>query len=177
MKYCAKCGTALPDDSEFCTNCGTAAASPTESVPQTEPTPPLQTKKVSPIPIIAAVLAVLLLIGAAFIIRTIVVNNAKEELQSTLLKDWSRIESGDSGSLYRLELDFSYDTIEYIFDGSFFVREICTYDYEILSGKTIRVNDYDTVYTIKFNDDRTMMTITPALTSSDASENWFCHDD
>ena len=47
----------------------------------------------------------------------------------------------------------------------------------MISGNKLKIDGRDTVYTVEFNDDKTMMTITPALTSTDAYENWFHHDD
>lgn len=164
--YCSACGTALPDDSEFCTNCG---AKILRAVPASESeAKPRGTKK--NIAIIAA--CAVLVVGV-----WLIVNQArKANLREQLMRDWSRVENSN-GTYYTLELDFSDDSIEYNFDSYFIDRTIETYSYEVISGNRIRIDDRDTLYTIEFNDDKTMMTITPAITSSDASENWFHHDD
>ena len=44
-------------------------------------------------------------------------------------------------------------------------------------GNEVMVPDHgNAVYTITFSDDKTMMTITPAMTSTDSVEYWFNFD-
>lgn len=126
------------------------------------------------------ILAIVLPCVAVFIVIAILLSsfiskgNEKAQLQEQLLRDWSRVESND-GTYYTLRLDFDDDEIEYIFDSTYVDRTIATYDYEVVSGDTIKVEGFGTVK-IKFNDDKTMMTFTPSITDTEASENWFNFD-
>jgi hypothetical protein len=46
-------------------------------------------------------------------------------------------------------------------------------DYKIITPNKIKVDSSGKVYTLEFNKDKTMMTITPALTSIFDSECWY----
>lgn len=164
--FCSKCGTQLPQDSEYCVNCGDKILKEIVE-PQTK-------KKLSGIKKIVVIFAVCLVIvvGAWLLITQI----GKANLQKQLMKDWETVEVND-GSYYTLVLDFSEDEIEYSFESFYFDTTIATYKYNVISGNKFKVDSRDTVYTVEFNDDKSMMTITPALTSTDSSENWFCLDD
>ena len=111
--YCSRCGTALPDDSDFCTSCG-AKILKEVSIPEATETKPkikLDGKKKT-----LAIVAVCIVfaLGVWIIISQI----SKSNLHKELMRDWSRVESS-GGSYYTLELDFSEDEIEYIFDSFF----------------------------------------------------------
>lgn len=167
--YCSRCGTALPDDSDFCTSCGAKILKEVSIPEATETKPKIKfdgKKKTLAIVAVCIVFA----LGVWIIISQI----SKSNLHKELMRDWSRVESS-GGSYYTLELDFSEDEIEYIFDSFFYDDTIATFDYKVISGNQIKIDARDTIYTIEFNDDKTMMTITPALTSADSSENWFHH--
>lgn len=134
-----------------------------------QPVQPPKKKKTGAIVAIAVsvVLAIIIgIVGIAFAVE----EAAKDELQSQLLRDWSRVESGNS-IYYTLELDFTHSTITYDFDSYYVDKTIAVYNYEVISGDQIKVDG--TVYTITFNDEKTMMTMRPALTNSDSYENWF----
>lgn len=115
----------------------------------------------------AAVFTVIIVLLASFIIKS----SEKAELQEKLLRDWSRVEYND-GVYYTLILDFSEDEIEYNFDSTYIDRQIATYEYEVISGDTIEVENFGEIK-ITFNDDETMMTFTPSLTDTEYSQNWF----
>ena len=118
------------------------------------------------IAIIASCMVVVLV--ACFIINGIAKTNLKKEL----MRDWENVE-GSSGSYYTLKLDFSEDKIKYIFDSYYIYDTIATYKYTVISGNKFKIDGEDTVYSVEFNKDKTMMTIRPALTSSDSVEYWF----
>lgn len=135
-----------------------------------QPEPPKK-KRLFWIPIVAGAVVLTILIAiVGFVVPAVKEEEAKELLQDRLLYDWSRVESKDS-LYYNLVLDFSYSTITYDFESTYYDSNLYTYTYEVVSGDQIKVDG--SLYTIEFNDDVTMMTITPALTSTDASENWF----
>ncbi len=164
--YCSKCGAVLKDDDNFCTSCGT----PVLKAPNmsNNPETPAKKKDSNKKAIIIAAVCVAFVIVCGLIISQV----GKASLKKELMRDWSRVESND-GSYYTLELDFSEDEIEYDFNSSYFDKNIYTYEYKVVSRNKIKIEDYDEVFEIEFNDDKTMMIVTPAITSSDSSENWF----
>ena len=102
---------------------------------------------------------------------------SKQKTKELLLRDWERVEVGETDTYYTLELDFSDDTIKYNFH-SFYAwldTTIAEFDYKIISANKLEIDN--DIYEIEFNDDNTMMTITPSLTDSELSENWFYHED
>lgn len=167
--YCRNCGNKIEDGSTFCGNCGNPINNKKKKINIS-----FFKKKIIIIPCIILLIFVLLFI--------MVFNIGKYNLSKSLIKDWSRIETGESGSIYELELDFSQDKIDYNFVSSysFLNSTISTLEYKVISPSKIKVkyktnNTYKT-YKITFNDDKSKMTITPALTSTDDSEDWFYHD-
>ena len=168
---CPRCGSVLSESNAFCPSCGEMIHSSytTSGTPATTAkTDPNRTRKIV---IIASVCVVL--IASLWLLS---IYTAKESLKKELMRDWSRVESGN-GTYYTLELDFSEDEIEYNFDSFYYDANIANCDYEVVSGNQIRVNGGAELYTIEFNSDRTMMTITPALTSTASSEHWFHFED
>lgn len=122
----------------------------------------------------AAALTALIAIIVAIVI--IVSSVGKANLHKQLKnKEWQRVESSE-GVYYYLELDFGENDIEYIFDSTYLTDTIAEYDYKVVGANKIKVLDHSKTYTITFNDEKTMMTITPALTSTDSSENFFWFD-
>lgn len=171
--YCSKCGTQLPEDSAFCTHCGFEISKETiETLPnetQLKPQSKMTAKK--KIIVIVAVCLIAIL-GVFFIINEI----GKANFKKQLMRDWQSVEV-EGTTYYTRELDFSDDEIEYNFDSFYVDDTIATYNYSVISRNKFKIDDEDTIYTVEFNDDKTMMTITPALTSADSSENWFHFDD
>ena len=164
----------MPDDSKFCSTCGAAAVAPIHTAPTSEggcppyaAPAPMPVKK-SRAPLIIGILAAcfILVIGSIFAVNEI----GKANLRKQLLRDWSRVES-EAGTYYTLELDFSEDEIAYNFLSFYYDTNIASMDYKVISPNKIEVDGY--TYRLEFNDDKTMFTIYPALTSSDYSENWF----
>ena len=100
----------------------------------------------------------------------------KSRLERMLLEDWSRVEN-DGDLYFELVLDFEEGYVDYLFESAYLNDTIATLQYEVISGNEIRVPEHgDRVYTITFNDDKSMMTITPALTSTEPFEYWFNFD-
>lgn len=195
--FCSQCGKEMDNTNAFCPNCGhpVANANPTPAEPQqapnayTENAPQEATVQYSYIPQPVEsqkkskkglILAIVIPCAAVFTIIVILfaslIGNfgGKAELHEKLLRDWSRVESND-GTYYTLILDFDEDEIEYNFDSTYVDRTIATYDYEVISGDTIRVEGFGEVK-VKFNDDETMMTFTPSITDTEPSQNWFNFD-
>ena len=56
---------------------------------------------------------------------------------------------------------------------------VFTEKYKVVSRNKIKVQMFGEnweTYAIEFNDDKTVMTISPAMTSTDESENWYYID-
>lgn len=162
--YCSKCGNKIDKGSTFCGKCGKPINNETNNNSKSSKLSILKRKQII-IPCIIVIIIVL--------VYCIVFNIGKNNLSNELIKDWSRVETGDSGTLYQLQLDFSSDKIEYKFISSYswLNTTISTYDYKVVSPSKIKVKDK--IYKIDFNDKKTMMTITPALTSTDNEESWY----
>lgn len=169
-KVCPNCGEELLSDSDFCVKCGT-------KIEENQPTPESDSKisflakhKKKIFSIVGAIVTVFLIV---FVVNSIQASNLKKQL----MRDWEKVE-GDKGSYIICILDFSDDEIEYRVETGYRWMDttIATYDYKVVSGNKIKVNrfgnDWETVE-IEFNDDKTMMTVTPALTSVDDEEQWF----
>lgn len=180
--FCQNCGSQLADDSRFCSKCGaqqplTSPVTQTETVvqpiPYAIPVPPAAPKKKTGIIIAAVAAAAVLCITVVLAGYLAISHMAKENLHEQLLRDWSRVEESD-GFYYTLELDFSEDAIEYTFDSYSYYDVLYNYTYEVVSGDTIEVNGSE--YTVEINDDKTMIIISPALTSLDSYEYWYNFD-
>lgn len=72
--------------------------------------------------------------------------------------------------IFRKEVEYRLETGYAWMDTS-----LATYDYKVISGNKIKVlrygDDWET-FSIEFNDEKTIMITTPALTSTDAREVW-----
>ncbi len=190
--FCKKCGKSIADNNKFCVYCGEKVTGvTTETFQQNQPVQtalggaqfvqPVPNYQVNsrkspvwiPIVIVSAVLVVVIAMLSVFFITA---QAGKANLKKELLRDWSNVEKSSGSSYYTLRLDFSDDEIEYTFESQYINRTIATYDYEIVSKDTIKIENRNEEYTIEFNDNKTMMTITPALTSTDSKEYWFNFD-
>ena len=148
---CPKCRKEISDKAKKCPNCGGMIN---------------QTKKQKNIVIFSVIILIALTImGYSYY--------QKQELKKQLLKDWERVERASSDNYYTLKLDFSETTIQYKFDSIYYWLDstLMTYDYKIINSRKIKINNQ--IYEIEFNEDKTMMTITPSLTDSDTSKSWF----
>ncbi len=173
-KICPKCGEKLPSDSSFCVKCGTKIDEKEQSGEQSNIAPSFLEKNKKKICLgLVAVVAVALVF---FIVNAVQASNLKKEL----MRDWQTVE-GEDGSYIFCILDFSEDEIEYKLETGYAWMDMTvdTYEYKVISGNKIKVkmygDDWETV-TVKFNDDKSMMTVSPALTSVDDEEQWFNFD-
>lgn len=172
LVVCPNCGERLLVDSEFCVKCGTKLNQEENVSNTTLPKNNPVNKKM--IIIISGIVIAIMVIF--FAINAVGAANLKKEL----LKDWEDIEGEDGSYIVRI-LDFSDDEIEYRLETGYAWVDttVATYDYKVVNGNTIKVKRYGDEYetfTIEFNDDKTMMTVTPSLTSVDDEEDWFYFD-
>ncbi len=92
-------------------------------------------------------------------------------LQYEFSRGWRRTACSDNNIYYTLELNFTKSQIQYNFKSMLLNKELHTFTYKFTGFNRIEADGKE--ITITFNEDRTMMTMTPALTSSAGSENWF----
>lgn len=189
--FCSNCGKEIDNQNNFCPYCGKkthlpeqAPVQPTESdavqyqpadqyvSPYVTQNPPKKSKKGLILAIVIPCAAVLTII-IALLVSLIIGSSQKEALHKKLMRDWSRVEFDDV--TYTLILDFSDDEIEYIFDSTYVDRTVATYEYEVISGDTILVEDFGKVK-VSFNDEETMMTLTPSITDRESSQYWYNFD-
>lgn len=173
-KVCPNCGEKLPIDSSFCIKCGTKVEGEVQSVGHPTKAPSFLEKNKKKIGIgVVAVVAVALIF---FIVNAVQASNLKKEL----MRDWQTVE-GDDGAYILCILDFSEDEIEYKLETGYAWMDMTvdTYEYKVISGNKIKVkmygDDWETV-TVEFNEEKSMMTVSPALTSVDDEEQWFNFD-
>lgn len=174
IKICFNCGEKLPSDSLFCVRCGTRVEGNVWSNETPIKAPNFFAKNRRKIGIGAvAIVAVLLVL---LIVNAVQVANLKKEL----LRDWQTVE-GEDGAYILCILDFSEDEIEYKLETGYawMNMTVYTYEYKVIGGNKMKVKMYDgnwETVTVKFNEDKTMMEVSPALTSADDEEQWFNFD-
>ncbi len=173
-KICLNCGERLPIDTSFCDKCGTRVEGEVQDTEQAVKEPSFFEKNKKKIGVgIAAIVALALIL---FIVNAVQASNLKKLLE----EDWQTVE-GEEGSYILCILDFSDDEIEYRLETGYAWLDmtVATYDYKVISGNQIKVSRYGNnweTFTIKFNEDKTMMIVEPALTSVDRKEYWFNFD-
>ena len=185
---CNKCGGNVSENDKFCNHCGELSnpvsapyenpsysydnnsAGSTYGYPQIDLEAKRKRNKVI-FALLAVIVAVILAIVAVNYYKD---EMAKDQLQSQLLRDWERVESGES-IIYTLELDFSDGTIDYNFVYYGDEDLIETMSYEVISGNKIKIDGI--VHEISFSEDKEMMIVSPAITSPDTTEYWFHFED
>lgn len=184
MIFCPKCGEAIPDESITCPKCGVELKKEDEQavvyVSQAISDADSSTNSVKANGLSKVPKSVKIAIGVVALLAIVffVVNEmGKASLKKELLRDWMDIDDG----IIKV-LDFSDNKVEYRLETGYSWMDMTVgkYDYKVVSKNKIKINmfgdKYET-YTIEFNDDKNMITVTPAITSVDSKENWFNLDD
>ena len=101
---------------------------------------------------------------------------SKANLKKDLVRDWKALDE----SIIKV-LDISDDTIDYRLETGYAWMDtsVAKYDWKPVSGNQIeitRFGDHKEIFTIEFNKDKTALTISPAITSSDKKETWYYID-
>lgn len=185
MMFCQKCGEAISDDSETCPNCGVNLKSETEdqtviyasqsSMDTLESKNDQDKKKaILKIPKLAQ-------IGIAAIIVCFVIFCGVAEMEKANLK---KELSGEWKYVYKeiiKVLDFSDGQVEYRLETgySWLDKTLAQGKYKVVGKNKIKMNitgdKYET-YTVQFNDDKDVLTVTPAVTNTDEEEVWYSLD-
>lgn len=162
---CTNCGEKLPDDSAFCTNCG---AKIDESEKMKVKYNFLKKYRYKMIIGICGIIGMLVI---WFIVNSIQISNLKKEL----LRDWYKVE-GEESSAILCVLDFSDKEVEYRLETgySWLDTSIANYEYKVISKNKVKIKQYGKwkTITVKFNDDKSVMSVSPAITSNDYTEIW-----
>ena len=177
--FCRSCGEPIPDHSKVCPLCGAdlekheqqaivyASQKNIEFTSENEPNKKKTSK--SMIYILAGILVLVVIAVAVFSAQK---SNLKKELEKT----WFVTD----GEIIKV-LEFSDDKVEYRLETGYVWMDDTLFDeeYKVVSGDKIKIrmfeDDWET-YTIEFNDGKNSMTVSPAMTSVNNSENWYCLD-
>lgn len=177
--FCSKCGEKITEELIVCPKCGAGlSASPVSPTPSQPAVCPTQSVQMSPpqksqstktiIIFIIAVISVLFVAISAFFITAGV---RKAALENDIQKEWKATD----GSIIQV-LEFNDGVVQYRLETGYYWLDttLFTSNYEVINGNKIIIEHfYDKAYTVKFNDDKTVMTITPAVTSTDSVETWY----
>lgn len=114
---------------------------------------------------IITVLVLVVLFGSVFFV-------GKASTSKKLQRTWTRT----SQTEYKITtlkgvLVIDENTITYSTESFLSKKTVNTYLYKVISADKIEVDGK--IYTVSFNSDDSMFTISPSLTSDDESENWF----
>ncbi|MEG1525887.1 MAG: hypothetical protein RR475_12885, partial [Clostridia bacterium] len=94
-------------------------------------------------------------------------------LKKAIVKEWYDTD----GTIIKV-LEIDDDEIEYRLETgySWMGTTLGSYDWKVISGNKIKINrfaDDSTIFTIELNEDKNILKVTPAITSTDASETWY----
>lgn len=174
--FCLKCGEAIADNSENCPKC---EACLTEE--NTYQAVVYASQRNDDAPIVLSVkkkiskkvlvpLGVMLCCAVAFLIISSI---GKENLKKAIVKEWYNTD----GSIIKV-LEIDDDEIEYRLETgySWMDTTLGSYDWKVVNRNKIKTNrfgDEFTTFTIELNNDKNVLKVMPAITSTDSSETWF----
>ncbi|WP_434311246.1 zinc-ribbon domain-containing protein [Hominifimenecus sp. rT4P-3] len=174
--FCVKCGEAIPDGSSVCPKCGANLIKKEEEqavvyASQKEEEIPEQAKSIKKIPkkALIGMVAVACVIVVVFVISGI----NKANLKKALVKEWYDVD----GSILKV-LDIDEDEMEYRLETgySWIDRSLGTYEWKPVGKNQIKIKQFGDKYetfTIELNDDKDVLKISPAITSTASSEIWY----
>ena len=96
----------------------------------------------------------------------------KASTQKKLQQTWTRT----SRTEYKITtlksvLEIDENTITYSTESFLSRKTVKTYLYKVISAGKVEIDGK--IYSVRFNSDNSMFTLSPALTSDEESENWF----
>lgn len=171
--FCLKCGEVIPDGSSVCPHCGAnlieeekeqaiVYASQKESEEVSK-----QTKTHKKIP-------KGVLVGIAAIVCVFIINGINQaNLKKVLVKEWYDVDD----SIIKV-LDIDDDKMEYRLETGYrwMDTSLGTFDWKPVSRNKIKIKRFGDKYetfTIEISDDKDVLKISPAITSTDSSETWY----
>lgn len=179
--FCLNCGEAIPDNSKVCPKCGNNleegnestqeaiiyAQAPNEAIVVDNNSPVKKGKLFPKILILVAVVTIVVVLVLAIYLWQITT------LKKTIAKEWYAL----NDSIVKV-LEFDDDKVEYRLETGYRWLDTTLFkeSYKVNSGTSIsiqRFSDKWSTYTVQFNEEKTIMTVTPAITSTDASEQWY----
>lgn len=175
--FCLKCGEAIPDGSSVCPNCGANLSEEDKEqtivyASQKESEESSEQKKIGkkiPKGVWIGFATIVCVIAIFYIVNGI--NQAN--LKKALVKEWydaddsiiKVLDIDDNEMEYRLETGYRWlDT------------SLGTYEWKPISGNKIKIKRFGDKYetfTVELNDDKDVLKISPAITSTDSSETWY----
>lgn len=173
--FCLKCGKAIPDNSDVCPEC---EENPREEVKQEQDTVVYATLESKNNFDKSSVKMKKILIGsgsivAVFIVILITTIIPINSLKKQLMKDsWY----SPSESILKV-LEFDENKVEYRLETGYAFLNTSLFDkqYKVVSGSKFKIkisdNTWET-YKVTFNDDKTFISVEPAITSTDSIEWW-----
>ena len=183
--FCTNCFEAIPDGSEICPICGAkqknesnekAVVYASQAINSEKTSQPSKGKKRIIAYIAIFFIIVLVALIATLTIGHIVSNSQKAKLKEQLIGEWYI----PDGSVAKV-LVISDDKMEYKLETSmsWLNTSVGRYDWKVTNKNTIEIDQFGYGYkphTVKLSDDKKKMTITPAITSTDALETWYLDD-
>ncbi len=192
--YCIYCGQEIKNDSQFCKHCGKKIMEEPVQI-QEQAQPEQESNKLLWLKVLIPVIAILLTGALILGISPLFVPDATpsfsetpqttptptatpaptlspQDLREQLSKSWSKAEHV-GGYTFNYELKFSSDGVSCNYYYLEKLYGLTGFDYEIISGNQIQRHYPDKVYTITFNEEKTVMTISPAISNAEKSENWY----
>ena len=177
--FCLKCGEAIPDGSSVCPKCGSAitdnhddqaivysSQKEQEDLNQKKKHKAFSKKLWFGIVTIALIAAVVLTVSGI----------SKASLRKALVKTWYDV----SGSILKV-MDINEKTMEYRLETGYRWMDttLGEYPWKPVSGTKIKIKrfgDKYEIFTVEFNEDKDVLSISPAITSVDSVETWYYID-
>lgn len=155
---CEKCGVILPDGLEYCTNCGALLDIEEE-----------ESRSLKPNKFFKILFSIILIALVSFGAYKVTGHIRMNMFHDNMICRWRRYSEDGIVS----EFNISESTIEYVVEYGSARKTLAIFDYDVVSPDEIIVSDRFEVYKVKFNKDKSKMTITPAITCNKSSEDWF----
>ena len=178
---CPKCGEAIPEENVFCPHCNADLTNEAEeqsvvyaSQKEFEVLEKIEPKPKKKIP---KIVFVIIAITTCIILAVIIANGlGKANLKKALIKEWYDVD----GSILKV-LDIKEDKMEYRLETVYYLLNpsLGTYEWKPVSGNRIKIKRYNDQYetfTVELNDEKNILKISPAITSSADSETWYYID-
>lgn len=171
--FCLKCGKAIPDNSDVCPECGENLKEDVKQERDPVVYAMLESKNnfdKSSVKMKKILIGSCSIVAVVILITIIIPINS---LKKQLMKDsWY----SPSESILKV-LEFDENKVEYRLETGYAFLNTSLFDkqYKVVSGSKFKIkisdNTWET-YKVTFNDDKTVISVEPAITSTDSIEWW-----